>query len=135
MKVTLEGGVVFQPELRFSAAGKPWAKARIASKESKPDGRGGWEDGPSVFTNIICFGQMAENLIESVTVGDQIVVVGRLEENVWEKDGVTHTDLQIIPDLLGVSLRFGAAKTKRVLDDTGRAAPEMDSAGESPVPF
>jgi single-stranded DNA-binding protein len=68
-------------------------------------------------------------------VGDQLVVHGRLEENVWEKDGEQRTDLQIIPDSLGVSLRFGAAKTSRVLNDTGRATPEMDGAAESGVPF
>lgn len=135
MRVQIEGGVVFAPELRFSAAGKAWAKVRIASKEQKPDGRGGWEDGPTMFANVVCFGKMAENLIESVMVGDQIVVVGRLEESVWEtKEGESRTDLQIIPDFLGVSLRFGAAKTARMLGDSGRAAPEMGSAVISDAP-
>lgn len=136
MNVTVEGGVVFAPEMRFSAAGKAWTKVRVATHDSKPDGKGGWEDGPTMFVNVLCFGKMAENLAESVMVGDQIVVSGRLEENEWKTaEGEARKDLQIMADTLGVSLRFGSAKTERVLGDTGRGTREMDVAGESAPPF
>ena len=117
-RVTLEGGVVIAPELAFSSAGKPWVRLRVACNDRKRGTSGEWEDGPTTFINVVAFGRQAENLAESVAVGDTIMAAGRLEMREWEDDKGQHTTYQIVADEVGVSMLWGAAKTERVLRDT-----------------
>jgi len=131
-RVTAEVGVVFDPECRFSQAGKAWAKVRVVAKDRKNE-NGTWVDGEALFFDVICFGRVAEHLTESVRKGDTIVVNGRLSENVWEKDGVERRSIQVTADEIGVSLLWGEAKTERAMtDSTSSTSTKADPQEEGP---
>lgn len=122
-RITGMAGIVAEPEIRFSESGKAWAKARVVMKDRKRGQNGEWEDGDPMFIDLVCFGKIAEHLIDSATKGDSIVFDGKLSPSKWtDKDGVERNDMRIIADEVGVSLTWGPAKTNRMLESSGAAA-------------
>jgi len=111
--VGLAGRLASDPELRFSQAGKPFAKARILVETPKV--AGDWKgEKRTDWYDVICFGATAEHLAESLRKGDRAVVVGRAEVEEWTgKDGAQHTTSKIIADGLGPDLRFVTATLAR----------------------
>ena len=134
-----EFGVVADPELKFSDKGNAWMRIRGAAKDRVRDANGQWTDGPSLFIDIVIGGKIAENLMESVVKGDSINVIGRLEQNEWtDNDGNKRTNLRIRAEEVGVSVRWNAAKTPRVLESaatTVLANAGMTSKDEDDLPF
>ena len=120
--VALEGGLVADPELAFSGAGKAWARCRVACKDRKMEG-GQWVDGDTTFIDVVCFGKVAENLTESASKGDTITVQGQLKQRDYEVDGVKRTSYQIVASSVGVSLAWNPAKTERTTGTTSAADP------------
>ena len=69
--------MVADPELRFSAAGKAWAKVRLVSNDRTKDATGQWVDGDAFFFGLVVFGRMAENLVEQRPRRDRVHYSGR----------------------------------------------------------
>lgn len=112
--VSVEGGLVRDPELRFSGEGKAWAALRIVSKDRKRGSGGEWEDGDPTFLDIVCFGKQAENVAESLSKGDAVIAFGRMKEREWTTDaGEKRTSFQLVADAIGLSLAFHPAKTQK----------------------
>lgn len=110
-----EFGVVAEPELKFSDKGNAWMRIRGVAKDRVRDSNGQWTDGTALFIDIVVGGKSAENLMESVTKGDSIMVVGRLEQNEYtDKEGVKKVSLRIRAEEIGVSVRWNPAKTPRM---------------------
>lgn len=128
-----EFGVVADPEPSFSEKGNAWLRLRVVAKDRVRDSNGAWTDGEPMFLNCLVFGKQAEHLTDSIAKGDSIMVTGRLKPNKWtDKDGVEHNDVQIHADEIGVSVRWGTAKTTRVTGD----APARSGEGDpSDMPF
>lgn len=134
-----EFGVVRDPDLRWNDQGRPWVVVRGVAKSRKYDkDTNEWSDGDALYIDILLSGQMAENITESVTVGDTITVSGRLAYKEWKtKEGESRHSYQIQADYIGVSVRFAPQKSAR-LDSGMRKSPEaakQDAVEEAPVPF
>ena len=122
-----EFGVVQEPELRFNSSGAPWLKIRGKAQDRAYNAETKeWEDkGDPLYIDIIVSGKMAENLYESVTIGDAIVVIGRLLHREWtNNDGEKRGVMQIRADSVGVSMRYTAAKSRK-MTETGAKAPAL----------
>lgn len=132
--ITGEFGIVADPEIRFSEKGSAWAKLRCVAKDRVRDANGTWSDGDPCFIDVIV-NQGAENLIESVVKGDSIVVVGVLKQREYEVDGQKRTSYQIRADAIGVSVRWGTAKTQKALESVGNVAAAADALGGTEIPF
>lgn len=134
--ITGEFGVVKEPEIKFSDKGTAWAKIRCSAKDRKRDANGNWTDADPLYINVIV-GNGAENLIESVLPGDTITVQGRLKMREYEVDGQKRQEYQIAADTVGVSLRWNAAKTPRMLEQGGSmdAGAVADALGATEIPF
>src|ERR1700738_5414077 len=87
--ITIAGNLVDDPELRFTPAGQPVAKFRIASAPRYRDNTTGeWKDGDSLFLTCNVWRQAAENAAESLTRGMRVIVSGRLRQRSYEtKEG------------------------------------------------
>jgi single-strand DNA-binding protein len=84
--VTVEGRMVNDPELRFAPSGTAVGKFRIvASSRKQVDGE--WVDDKTLWMQVTCFKQLAENCVDSLQKGDLVVVTGRLETDEWETEG------------------------------------------------
>ena len=120
-----EFGVVAEPEIRFSEKGSAWIKIRGIAKDRVRDANGTWGDGDPLFIDIVT-GMGAEHLYDSIVKGDTITVTGKLKQRQYEKDGEKRTVMEIRADSVGVSTRWGPAKTQGALD----AGSSIDTAKE-----
>jgi single-strand DNA-binding protein len=111
-----EGTLVADPELAFGPSGTPWIRFRLATNERTRDSTGGWTDGPPTFINVVMFGKPAENLAESVVMGDSLIVTGTLEQQEYvTKEGEQRTTYRIKAESVGPAMRFHPARTDRVI--------------------
>ena len=84
--VTVVGNVTRDPELRFTATGQAKANFGIAvNRRWQNRQTQEWEEATSFF-NVVCWGDMGENVGESIQKGARILVTGRLEQRSWETD-------------------------------------------------
>lgn len=118
-RTTIEGALVVEPEIRFSATGKAWGKFRVACNDRQKAADGSWTDGDTTYLTVICFGRQAENLAESVRKGDTIMASGVLQQREWTDDGgVTRRDFDLKADQVAVSVLWHPAKTPKALEDS-----------------
>lgn len=133
--ITGEFGVVGEPDIRFNDKGRAWAKVRGSFKDRVRDSMGNWTDGERMFIDII-INTGAEHLIESIRPGDSITVSGRFVIREWQdKEGAKRYSPEIKADSVGVSLRWGTAKTNKVLESSDNVTNAKDVLGateESP---
>jgi single-strand DNA-binding protein len=122
--LTITGNLVDDPELRFTPAGQPVARFRIASTPRCRDGKTGeWKDGDSLFLTVNVWRQAAENVAESMTRGTRAIVTGRLRQRSYEtKEGEKRTVYELEADEVGVSLRNATAKVAKVTRTSGGEA-------------
>jgi single-strand DNA-binding protein len=115
-QITLAGNLVDDPELRFTPAGQPVARFRVASTPRYLDkNTNEWKDGDSLFLTCNVWRQAAENVAESLTRGTRVIVSGRLRQRSYEtKEGEKRTVYEVEVDDVGPSLRNASAKVNRV---------------------
>jgi single-strand DNA-binding protein len=112
---------VDDPELRFTPAGQPVARFRVASTPRfRDNATGEWKDGDSLFLTCNVWRQAAENVAESLTRGMRVIVSGRLRQRSYEtKEGEKRTVYEVEVDEVGPSLRNASAKVNKVARSNG----------------
>ena len=120
-QITIAGNLVDDPELRFTPAGQPVARFRVASTPRFRDNNSGeWKDGDSLFLTCNVWRQAAENVAESLTRGTRVIVSGRLRQRSYEtKEGEKRTVYEIEVDDVGPSLRNASAKVSKMTRSGG----------------
>ena len=115
-QITIAGNLVDDPELRFTPAGQPVARFRVASTPRfRDNATGEWKDGDSLFLTCNVWRQAAENVAESLTRGMRVIVSGRLRQRSYEtKEGEKRTVYEVEVDDVGPSLRNASAKVNKV---------------------
>ena len=137
------GNMTDDPELRFSAAGKPWATFKVAVR---PYVAGADVQPDPVYYSVVTFGSLAENVCEQCRKGQRVVVTGRLEEDTWTgRDGNERVTLKVVADGIGLDLRFagstsGQSRPKVLAPKSSTRAEELlglapTSAGSEMEPF
>jgi single-strand DNA-binding protein len=115
-QITIAGNLVDDPELRFTPAGQPVARFRVASTPRfRDNSTGEWKDGDSLFLTCNVWRQAAENVAESLQRGMRVIVSGRLRQRSYEtKEGEKRTVYEVEVDDVGPSLRNASAKVNKV---------------------
>lgn len=73
-----------------------------------------WVDGPTTWYTVKAWRKLAEHLAASVSSGEPVVVHGRLEADVWQKqDGSTQVTHQVIATSIGHDLSRGTTQFSR----------------------
>ena len=135
-QITIAGNLVDDPELRFTPAGQPVARFRVASTPRfRDNATGEWKDGDSLFLTCNVWRQAAENVAESLTRGMRVIVSGRLRQRSYEtKEGEKRTVYEIEVDDVGPSLRNASAKVNKVArsgGDGGYGGGQRGQAGQA----
>ena len=130
-QITITGNLVDDPELRFTPAGQPVAKFRIASTPRYLDkGTNEWKDGDSLFLTCNVWRQAAENVAESLTRGMRVIVSGRLRQRSYEtKEGEKRTVYEVEVDDVGPSLRNASAKVNKMARSGANGGGQGGSGG------
>jgi len=139
-RITGAFGVVSDPEIRFTDSGNSVTKLRLVANKRVRDSNGTWTDGPTpLFIDAVAFGKIGEHLCDSVAKGDQVVVDGALEQQEWadKETGEKRTKVQIVIDEVGVSTRWGTAKSERVAGTSGGGSQHHNQQESDPsgMPF
>lgn len=131
--VTLRGRLTRDPDMRFSAKGKAVTTfAVVTSRRVKNEDRGEWEDRDTTFWDCVAFGDLAENIAESLEKGAAVIVTGSAYQEEWEdKQGQKRRSLKVMTDDVAPSLRYASAKVKRAERNADRQQPQKP-ADEDP---
>ena len=127
--VTLIGRLTRDAELKYLSSGTPVCKFSIAvgKKVKKGDN---WEDDVS-FLEIVLWGKSGESINQYLVKGKQVAIDGELHQNRWEKDGQTHSKIEIIAS--SVQLLGGNDAKKESPKPQAKSDP--DSAEGNPSDF
>jgi single-strand DNA-binding protein len=82
LKATLVGNLGQDPEMRYSAEGRPVLSFRVASNYRARTQEGAWED-RTEWVRVRVVGQRAETLSQYLRKGSRVYVDGRLEARPW----------------------------------------------------
>jgi single-strand DNA-binding protein len=110
---TIVGNLVEDPEVRFTNAGIAVTNLRVAvTQRVQQDGQ--WRDGDTSFFKVNVWRGQAENLAESLTKGDRVMVTGRLRQRSWETpEGDKRSATELEADEVGASLKWATTKIER----------------------
>src|ERR1700678_1151905 len=130
-QITVVGNLVDDPELRFTPAGQPVARFRIASTPRFMDkATNEWKDGDSLCLTCNVWRQAAENVAESLQRGMRVIVSGRLKQRSYEtKEGEKRTVYEVEVDDIGPSLRNASAKVNKVVRSGGHGGGSGQGGG------
>jgi single-strand DNA-binding protein len=108
--LTVEGTIATPPSLDYHGPKQtPRVTFRLADRHSFPNGAGGWSDETS-FHNVVMWRQLALNAASSFSLGDLVIVVGRLKTREYVSK---HSDkavwIEIEASSIGASVRFAVA--------------------------
>jgi single-strand DNA-binding protein len=103
-KLTLVGNLGVDPEVRYTADGKPVLSCRVASNYRKraPDTRD-WVDATNWY-RVSLFGRLAERMSEQISAGrlakgTKVVIFGRLEASAYlDRNNQPQPSLDIVAD-------------------------------------
>ena len=128
--ITIVGNLTRDPEIRYTASGQANAKLGMAvSRRWQNKQTNEWEERTSFF-NIVAWGDMAENISDTLTKGTRVIVNGRLEQRSWETEqGEKRSVVEVVADEIGPSLRWATAEIKRSERRGGGGAPAGGSGG------
>jgi single-strand DNA-binding protein len=136
--VTIVGNLATAPELRVTPSGRPLARFVLAENSGHRDrATGEWVDDEPTFWPVNVWGDLAENVVETLAKGDRAVVTGRTRTNAWETkpdDGSAperRSRVEVTADEVGAALRFARARVAKVM----RTEPGSASAAKSDDPW
>lgn len=117
--VVLEGRLVADVELRFTAGGKAVAKLRVACNQRVKRGDT-YEDGETTFLDVVVWEGKAENAAETLNKGDLVMVSGRLSQRSWETTaGEKRVTYEVTADVIGPALSGKSMGAKAAADAWG----------------
>lgn len=96
--VVLIGRLVRDAELKYTSMGTPVTRFSVAVNERKKNGDG-YTDKVN-FIDVTLWGKLGEAVHTYMTKGKQIAVVGKLNQQRWEKDGYKHSRIVVVADTI-----------------------------------
>lgn len=90
-EIALSGNVVFDPKFSGGNGKKSRATFRLANTVRQRVQDGTWVDGDTTFIDVVCWGVLAEHVVESIGKGTPVIVTGRLRSRSVEAPAQTHT--------------------------------------------
>ena len=128
--VTLVGNLTRDPELRYTPAGAATCQFGLAvNRRWQNRQTQEWEEQTSFF-NVTCWGDLGDNVSESLAKGARVIVTGRLEQRSWETpEGEKRSVVEIVADEVGPSLRWATAQVTK----TERQGPGEGGGGGVPA--
>ena len=98
-KVILVGNLGQDPEIRYTADGRPIANFSIATSESWKDKNSGERREKTEWHRVVVFGRLAEICGEYLSKGRQVYIEGKLQTRKWQgQDGQDRYTTEVVID-------------------------------------
>jgi single-strand DNA-binding protein len=135
IQISVVGTIATVPKL-FNAVGKTaFCTFRVASNERRFDvEKGQWVDGDPTWLSVNAFRSLAEHAHESFSIGDRVIINGKLRVKRWDSKERKGISVELDADGLGHDLRWGVSKfTKRTLTGAAVTQESAEAAAETPA--
>lgn len=122
--ITVVGNLTADPELRFTPSGAAVANFTVASTPRQFDRQANeWQDQETLFMRCSVWREAAENVAESLSKGNRVIVQGRLKARSYEtREGDRRTSIELDVDEVGPSMKYATAKVQRNVKGTGNSS-------------
>ena len=128
--VTIIGNVTRDPELRYLNSGTALASFGVAWNNRYKD-RNGEQVEETSFFDVTCWRDLADNVAESISKGDRVIIYGRLDQRSWEtQEGEKRSKVEIQADEVAPSLKWATAQVNKIRRD----GPSGGGSAGSPPP-
>lgn len=144
-QLTVRGNVATAPRRVVTDSGVVIVEFRLAATERFFNRQTQeWEDGNTSWYTVSAFRRLAENIFRSFSVGDPVVVAGKLSIKQWTSKDETKkgTTPELTADTAGHDLLLGFTDFTRytksrphVVEDTTDEGPLIDHDWEEPEPM
>ena len=105
LSTTASGRLTDDPVIRYSNSGQAVTNLDLAVNRRWKDRSGEWQE-ETTYLGVTAFGTLAENVAESVSKGNRVVVTGRISIERWEKDGQPRSKTVIVANDVATSLTY-----------------------------
>lgn len=113
--ITIIGNLVETPSLQFTPNGHAVSAFTVATTDRRRDDSGEWVDRDATFVRVQVWRQLAENVAESFSRGDRVIVIGRLRQRQYETEaGEKRTAYQVDADEVAGSVRWAVVEVRKV---------------------
>jgi len=104
--LTTAGNLTRDPEFSTVGSGKSLAKFSLAIERSWRTADGEWDKAVS-YLDVVCWGNLADDVANLLKKGTRIVVSGRLDQQTWDdkETGAKRSRLELTADEVAISLR------------------------------
>jgi single-strand DNA-binding protein len=127
MTTIVIGNLTADPEIRYINSGAAVVNFTVASTPRVFDKTTQeWKDGEALFMRCSLWRDAAENVSESLHRGNRVIVVGKLKQRSYEKDGDKRTTIELEVEEIGPSLRYATATPTKA--SRGGAKPASKAA-------
>jgi single-strand DNA-binding protein len=93
------GNLTADPELKFINSGVPVSNFTVAVNDAK--------DQPPSFIDVVAWRDLGEHVVNSLTKGTRVLVVGRLQQRTWQdKEGNKRSRIEVVAESIGPDLRW-----------------------------
>ena len=118
------GNLTRDPEVRTTPTGQQVASFAVATNRSWQDASGERRE-VADFHEVVAWGKLAELAGQYLSKGRKVLVVGRIQNQNWEKDGVKRNRTEIVAnDISFLDTRGGGEGGFVPADDTSAQTPE-----------
>src|SRR5262245_220870 len=115
-----QGNLTAEPKLHYTTGGTAVADFRVLVSHRVKDRDEQWIDAESTGHNVRVYGRLAEAVVDQLTKGSRVIVVGRSETDAWgdPETGEKRTTTRVIVDRHGaIGRALNAAPTTTDTDD------------------
>ncbi len=107
-KVILVGNLGQDPEIRYTADGRPIANFSLATSETWTDKNSGERREKTEWHRVVVFGKLAEICGQYLAKGRQVYIEGKLQTRKWQgQDGQDRYTTEVVVDMRGTMQMLG----------------------------
>lgn len=129
------GNLTRDPELRSIPSGQQVASFAVATNRSWQDASGERKEAVE-YHEVVAWGKLGELAAQYLAKGRKVMVVGRLQTQSWEKDGIKRQRTEIVASDINFLDRPGEASASGPVPEnsqTATAAPKPKAKSEDVV--
>lgn len=131
--ITFAGNLTADPELRFTPSGRQVVRLTvIENRRRRTEDGNGWEDAEPNAYHVQAWGSVAENIAESCSKGDRVLVLGTIRTDRWKdkETGQDRTGQHVVAEEVGFSLRYHTVNATKATRSSGQDAEADQAQGE-----
>jgi single-strand DNA-binding protein len=129
-RAIISGNLTHDPDLRNTSSGHTVCELRVANNVPFKDKDGNWGSKANFF-QVNAWGGLGENCAKFLSKGSAVMIDGRLEWQMWEKEGKTNSRVVIVAD----NVQFASKKSDAEKKETEAAEAAEAKPSEDDIPF